>query len=602
MARKKRHTAKKVEEVSLIEPQNNEVRNEKIFSLCILIVFFLFGSYQSILYFSHKAVPHFDFNCFAILGHEILDFKTPSSFKRVPLVGILQVAIGNIVGGRSPDLTGGLLLNGILYPFIGMLLWLVGKKLIGRGAVFFAVAAMINPWQVQLLTEAIAEITFLFFILITFYFMFNRSNWCYVFALLTTMVRYEGAALILAAFVMDMLYCEGKKAKFKAFCFSALASIPLMLWMLWTALNWDASGQTHYLKVFTPAFKSQFGASTDERVGIMLNIKLLWQVTFSPLLMPPPQNGNGSGNFIFAMSQIITALGFAFGSIYGLLKKQWKILALLLFVIPYFIIHAMYPYPIPRFHSTISAIILLIVLFGLQSLWKAINKNERIPAPIIAIVLLCVIVVSLFWAMSILPYFKYIHRISIRSVSLPYVAIFVVFILLAADFFIHKKKKLLKKITVLVVMSLVIISNQFTLARVVGNGESDIEFKYLLDWYIKNAKPGEKMALTVPIILQTMAPEYKDNFIHTQNIDANNPNEFVQECYKKGITYVAWDSRMGLTPNDHYYGYWKMKNIAPLGRAGDIGPYKFITQIKANERRYVNVFRLKPQVGKAEEK
>jgi hypothetical protein len=601
MARKKRYNARKVEEVNIIEPQN-EFRNEKILNLCVLIGLFLFGSYQSVLYFSHKPVPHFDFQCFTNLGHEMLAFKTPANFTRVPLVGILQVIIGKVVGGRSPDFTGGLLLNCILYPFIGILLWLVGRKLIGKVAIFFTVVAMINPWQVQLLTEAIVEITFLFFILITFYFMFNRSNWCYVFASLTTMVRYEGAALILAAFVLDMLCLEDKKAKLKSFVFSVLASIPLMLWMLWTALNWDTSAPTHYLKIFTPAYKSQFGDSIHDRVGIMINIKLLWQVTFSSLLIPSPKSSDGFANFIFIMSQIIAAFGFAFGSIYGLLKKQWKILALLLFVIPYFIIHAMYPYPIPRFHTTISAISLLIVLFGLQSTWKQINKNERTPVPIIILTSLFVFVVSFFWIISIFPSMKYVGQISTRSVSLPYVTILVTFTLLMAEFFIYKKKKLLNKITVLMIMTLVVVSNQFTLARVVGNGQYDIEFKYLLDWYLENARPGEKMVLTVPSILHIMAPEYKNNFIHTKDFDADNPNEFVQECRKKGITYVAWDSRMGLTQNDHFYGYWKMKNIAPLYNAVNVGPYKFITQIRVNERRYINVFRLYPRIDKAEEK
>ena len=139
-----------------------------------------------------------------------------------------------------------------------------------------------------------------------------------------------------------------------------------------------------------------------------------------------------------------------------------------------------------------------------------------------------------------------------------------------------------------------IVSNQFMVAPVVGNGQRDIEFKYLVDWYIANAKPGEKLVTTVPVILQTMAVKYKDCFIHTDTFDANNPTDFVKECYKKNITYVAWDSREGLMPTDHYYKYWKMANIAPLAAGHDIGPYQFITQIRASQRRYINLYRLKP--------
>ena len=127
----------------------------------------------------------------------------------------------------------------------------------------------------------------------------------------------------------------------------------------------------------------------------------------------------------------------------------------------------------------------------------------------------------------------------------------------------------------------------------VGNGERDIEFKYLTDWYVANAKSGEKLVTTVPVILEMLAPAYKDNFIHTSTFDANNPADFAAECYRKNITYVAWDSRVGLVPTDHYYKYWKMSNIAPLIAGGDVGPYQFITQLRANQRRYINLYRLR---------
>jgi hypothetical protein len=89
-----------------------------------------------------------------------------------------------------------------------------------------------------------------------------------------------------------------------------------------------------------------------------------------------------------------------------------------------------------------------------------------------------------------------------------------------------------------------------------------------------------------------MAPEYKDCFIHTNTFDANNPNEFIAECYKRNITYVAWDSRMGLAPKVPYYKYWKMANIAPLVAGKDTGPYQFIIQLRGKDQ-YINLYRLR---------
>jgi hypothetical protein len=131
------------------------------------------------------------------------------------------------------------------------LLWLAGRKIIGRSAVWFAVIAIINPWGLQLLTEAIAETTLLFFIWATFYFIFIRSKWAYLFAALTTMVRYEGVALILGAFVMDMIEGKNKKERIMAFVYASMASIPLFLWLMGTVLSSHGMGTTHYFKVFT---------------------------------------------------------------------------------------------------------------------------------------------------------------------------------------------------------------------------------------------------------------------------------------------------------------------------------------------------------------
>ena len=113
-----------------------------------ILLFFLllsFGVFHSVIYWGHQVVPHFDFECFAAQGRQILSFKLPTDYKRVPLVGILQVLLGHITGGASPDFHGGWLLNSIVHPLTAVLLWLAGRKVIGRAAVWFAIIAMINP-------------------------------------------------------------------------------------------------------------------------------------------------------------------------------------------------------------------------------------------------------------------------------------------------------------------------------------------------------------------------------------------------------------------------------------------------------------------------
>ncbi|MDD5011008.1 MAG: hypothetical protein PHQ00_02680, partial [Phycisphaerae bacterium] len=520
---------------------------------------------------------------------QLLSFQLPTDYKRVPLVGILQVLLGRIVGGTHPDLTGGWLLNSIVHSLTIVMLWLAGRKIIGRAAIWFAIIAIINPFGLQLLTEAIAETPMLFFIWLSFYLIFIRSKWAYLAASLATMVRYECAALIAGAFVLDMIEGQNKKERWLAFGLSVLASIPLVIWLIGTVIHSHNLGATHYLNIFKKDYTSHFVEGVQNRTGIVRHLNILWQVGFYPLLTPSPQAGKSLADAIFTINKVIVVASFLFGSIYGLYKKQWKILVLLIFLLPYFWVHSKYPYPIHRYHATIFAVVMLICIYGLCAFWNLFK--DKLPAPAVVFAQTLLILTALIWFLILAGHLPKLAPMSRASVSLPYVAILVVFAAFIAERFIYKVKP--RDFVVLAAMILMIVSNQFLVAAVVGNGERDIEFKYLVEWYRSNAKPDEKLVTTVPIILQIMAPDFKDNFIHTNTFDANNPTDFAKECYERNITYVAWDSREGLIPHDYYYKSWKMANIAPLIAGRDIGPYQFITQIRVNQRRYINLYRLR---------
>ena len=575
----------------LQDPAREERADKFLFFLLIA-----FGIYQAVIYWGHQLVPHFDFYCFPSSGRQILSLQIPTDYKRTPLVGILQIWLGHITGGTYPDFHGGWLLNSISNILTAALLWLAGRKIIGRSAIWFAVIAMINPFGIQMLTESIAETPMLFFIWITLYLIFIRSKWAYLFASLTSMVRYEGAVLIACAFVMDMIEGKNKKERWLAFGYSALASIPMGLWMLGTFSQKSLSA-THYINIFKKEYTSQFIGGVESRTGFKMNANILWQTGFYPLFTPPLQASRIFSDTLTIINQVLVAITFFFGSIYGLYKRQWKILILLIFIVPYFWVHAKYPYPIHRYYATIFAIVMLICIYGLCSFWTLISSKIRLSKAAVIIAQLAVIIISLMWVLTLWGYLPQMAPMSKDSVSLPFVTILVVFMIFAAELFVNKGK-LLTNLVILMLMILMIVSNQFVIADVVGNGERDVEFKYLTDWYSQNAKPGEKLVSTVPGILEILAPEFKGCFIHTQTFDANNPNDFVIECYKKNITYVSWDSRVGLVPSDQYYKYWKMSNIAPLAAGHDIGPYQFITQLRVNQRRYINLYRLRPLPNK----
>jgi len=573
---------------------------ERYFEIFVAAALFAFGAYHSVLYFGHKIVPTPDFPDLFRVGRDVLSLKIPVRFKQAPVLGMLQFILSKFVGGQNPPLTAGWLLNALLHPFTLVLFWAVAKRVVGKSALWFAVIAVLNPWVMRMLTDPIVETTLLFFTLLTSYFIFRRSKWCYLFASITTMVRYEGAALILAAFVMDMIHGRDKRERIWAFAYSALASVPLMLWMLGTVLTWK-SGTTHYFDVlFTKEYAKALAGSVEARTGIVLHMKLLWQVGFQPLFMPYPGAGKDFVQLVWKLSRFGAIVSFFFGSIYGLYKRNWNILVLLIFFVPYFLLHAKYPYPLQRFHTNIFWIAMFICWFGLQSAWRIINKNQRIPAPAVIALQILTVIAAGTWLFRLLPYLPKISTLSPTSASVPYVSLGLAGLLLGVRAFAFKPRLLLQKAVILTVFALVVVSNQFMLVNLLGDGQRDKEFVDLAKWYSENSRPGEKMAVYMSGVVKMFAPKRAEDIVGFPKADS--PSELVKACYEEDITYVVWASREGLNPTHTGYRQLNLhENITLLGKPRSIGPYEFITQL-GSERGYVNVFRLRKPPPRTEQK
>jgi hypothetical protein len=580
----------------LLLDKNSEYK-EKHFEIFVIVILLAFGIYQSVLYFGHQAVPKSDFPAFVKTAHQLLSFELPSSFKRVPVLGILQIGLSKFVSGDHPELTAGWLLNAILHPLSIVLLYLVGKRFLGYGAVWFALIAGINPWMLHLLRQPIAETTLIFFTLLTFYFILRRSNWCYLFAAVTSMVRYEGAVLILVAFVMDISgsistnngtinWPKVKRRWISAFLYAALASVPLGLWLLGTWLTWK-QGASHYI--------GHYGRNNVIGKFAMY----LWHVSVMPLFQP---SNAGAAKIITCLSKVMVAMSLLTAAGYGIFKRRWDILSLLLFLVPYFFIHSFRSGTLPRYAMPAAWLTLLLCVCGLWCLWQIINQWVAIPGTAVILLQVILLLGSGVWLITLVPYLPRLTYYSPISASIPYVVMSLAVVVFLVRTAMYRRRFVLRDTAATILVCLTVVSNQFTLVRTVGRGQADVEFRELAQWYLENAQPDEKMVTTMPDIVSLFAPRYKSNFVHTSSIKGKDINKFLESCYEKNITYVTWDSRIGFTPQKSYYKQWRIHRIAPLQKPRSVGPFKFIRQIKRNENKFVNIFRLLPPVSGNETK
>ena len=567
-----------------------------------MVILLAFGAYLGTTYFGHLIVPNSDFPSFSAVGREVMTLQKPHNFKRVPVWGIMHVSLGYLVGGNHPELSAALILNAVLLACTGILLYLIGRETIGAGAPWFALICLLCPIVLRMLVDPILETCLLFFTVLTFYFLFRRSRWVYLFACITTMVRYEGAGLIVAAFVVDMFTAENNRRRVRALIYVALASLPLGLWLLATKLSWHTTaGRSHYLRSFG-----------GKRFFLSENLECAWRVSIKPLLLLLTEKAPGAARvpspLLLLASQIVTAVCCLISPIYAVIKRNWHILALFIYMFLYTLVHIMRSVPRDRYYSPVAFVVLLLVWFGLQACWKLVNRLFPVPKAFVSIGQTVIIAVALIWLAALLPFREKLAAFSRHSQSIPAVASLAVILLLIGRLvvdrlfsparlaFTSQLRRSLPYIALSTVVCLMAVSNQYTLARMMGNGDQDIEFKRLADWYCDNADPSEKLVTTLPGIVSIYAPQHREQFRHTQWTTGNDFTSFIQNCYKSNITYVAWDSRLGFTPKNSYYKKWGLASIAPLIQPKNRGPLQFIRTIPSNNKyRFINLFRLRPQ-------
>jgi hypothetical protein len=266
-------------------------------------------------------------------------------------------------------------------------------------------------------------------------------------------------------------------------------------------------------------------------------------------------------------------------------------LMLLIFFVPYFVLHAYYPYPLTRFYSTIFWIALLTAWFGLQSIGGFLADKARLPWQATLVLKAGVAVAACLWCVNLIRHFGETVSISPTSASVPYVAMLAVGILIASRALVEHPIQISRHLCAASMLCLIIASNQFILVRLVGDGKREMEFKQLGEWFAVNGKSGEKLAVYNNGPTQLFSGKNATNV--TGFVKADSPEELVEKLRLQGVTYVVWATREGYSRGQHT-GYQQLglnKNIAFLDKPQNIGPYEFVRQI-GSEKGYVNVFRL----------
>ncbi len=566
-------------------------KRARYFAIATLAILLGFAVYKSLALYGVFQVPNPDFPGFVQVGKRLLKFKVPSTFKRLPMIGLMQVLLSKVMPGDQPVLTAGWVINAVFSALSVVLLWRVGKRIIGDSAIWVAILAMLNPWVLRSQVNPIAETSMIFFTLLTFVFMFRNSWWVYLFACFASMVRYECAALIPIAFIMDMIKRKGLKQRLLAVLWAALASVPMGLWMLGTRIAWQQPGAKR-------AYIGDFTGSSH--LGIRY-VETLWDTTFKYMLQLPAAakamfvrttsaeavSVTDSMNALFTVVKVITAIAFIAAVVWGLYRRKWNFLALLLFFGIYVGIHAARKATHQRYCVPVIWLAILLCAYGLKGVWRIINIKNWMPKMVVIFLQVALIVGATVWLIMLIPFMQKLAPFCEKGKYLPYAAAAALILIVVVRACLFKLKFLTRDLALTAVVCVLVAGMHFTTAGVIDNGTYYIEFRHMLDWYNANAGPQEKLATRWTHVLRLMTKKNAHNIIELTTLASDTFEGFIQNCYDNDITFVACNSR-GSSKTKKGLGEIRKQ----LSRPNHIGPFEFVRRIEISKNIWINIFRL----------
>ncbi len=574
-----------------IEPERNQ-RLVKYVAAGLLVVL---GLTYSLHFLGHFVFPNPDFAAFLQIGQQWLQFRIPYTMKRAPLFTMITVLAGQFFSTPDRYLFGTELYNALMLPTVMVLIYLIGREFLGRGAIWVALLACISPWMVRMSSQPLAELTLVALFAATCLCIRSHIKWAYFFAMLGSISRWDMAGLIPAVALVDLIR---NKKWIKTIIMTALASIPFVLCMIitWTQLR-GQSGGAHYIQVLSK--DRTFELAADLRFYSSHICSFLNALMLQSFPSGQARSLEDLNSAVSIVTSLLLAIAFLGGSITAVIKRRWEMIVMLLAGIPYVMVHAIYPYRLPRFCVPTAWAWLIISAYGTIVFWGWFVSKEK-PKFVIPVLQLIGTVIFILWAFKILTTLDYaqkrycpvIERLALISSLVTVIGFFGLQL-------IRRRRLSMKWLIIPAFLVLSVVSNAATTGLIMGNGQSNANFKNLALWFLENAEEDDRMITTMPAWMRIYSGLPAERFEHMGGIkplEAKDFPSFIEECRKRKITLIAWDSRLAGRPNDLYYKEWGLDRIKILGSGkAKIGPCQLVNILKGSP--VIAVYRIMPAPG-----
>ena len=524
--------------------------------------------------FNYFLVPDTDFFDLKAVGVALVHGNPPPHYLRPPLYSLLMAALAPLFRGPDPVLLAAESVNLAAFAVAAFFLHRLAVRFVGSAAWIVTFLFAMDGLGFHMALQPRAELPAVALVILGCYLATVRPTAAYVSAALASVTRYEGAFLIPALFVRDLV--PGQQ-RWRAVVLAALASAGLALW-LW--LNFLATGHAN-------PYYEYAGAGTTAAGGAFLWV--LARTCLSAVGLAP------EGRVLAAAAVPLAA--FIIGGLASLLRTSLRdALPIVTFFALTLVLNLAFFSPTPEHAFMIVWVTQLAVVAGFVALGGLARSLVPFPSGSAASTRDIRLVLSIGTLLAFALLVWSAHR---RGTTIPGEALVATAVAIGAILATTRPGSRATALLLAAVIVAVPVAVRRDLraihARLDAVAQVKGELRRAGEWFASHAAPDEQMAVVEPwVVAAFAAPRSMEDLVDPGSLTARTPEQLAKELRRLGVDYVVWNSQHGgLPPTNFYFRKYRIDLLSRLGEGRSSPDFELLDTLRAGPS-YAYVYRVRP--------
>lgn len=523
--------------------------------------------------FDYFLVPDTDFFDFKAVGAALMHGDAPPHYLRPPFFSLLMAALAPIFGGRDPVLHAAEAVNLAAFVVAAFFLYRLAAGFVGSSAWIVALLFAMDGLGFHMTLQPRAELLTVALVILGSYLAMGQPAAGYVVAALASLTRYEGAFLIPALFVRDLVFGQHRR---QAVVRAALASAGLATWLV---LNFLATGHAN-------PYYQYAGGATKAAGGAFLRV--LAQACLGSVGLAP----EGAALTVAGALLLVLTLG---GLVYLLCTARRAALPIVTFFALTLVLNLAFFSPTPEHAFIIVWVCQLAVVAAFVGFSRFARSAFSFPpgSARSAWGIRLVLEIGTLLTLIVLAW-------ATRGRGTGFVAetLLVTTVVIGATLATVRPRTLPTAALAAGAMVAVPVAARGDLQAIHARLDSVAYVKGELrragEWFDAHADSDDRMIVTEPWVVAAFAvPRPEQAFIGTHTLTAEGPEELAAELRRLGADYVVWNSQHGnLEPTNYYFRKYRVDLLRQLGDGRSTPDFEVLDTLRAGPT-YAYVYRVR---------